>query len=128
MIAALVIGGVLLLAMTGVSWYGWITLPADARVPIHFGVGYNNFVSKRIGLIMHPAAGVLVYVIFALATHHPSKSSLPSSARLSCASCWPSRSARSRWPGPSLGRSDKAERTRVRGQGRFLAHGPGWSA
>ena len=75
MIAALVIGGVLLLAMIGVSWYGWITLPADARVPIHFGVGYNNFVSKRIGLIMHPAAGVLVYVIFALATHHSSKSS-----------------------------------------------------
>jgi hypothetical protein len=75
MIATLVIGGLLLLAMIGVSWYGWITLPADARVPIHFGVGYNNFVSKRIGLIMHPAAGVLVYVIFALATHHSSKSS-----------------------------------------------------
>lgn len=74
MIAALVIGGVLLLAMIGVSWYGWITLPADARVPIHFGVGYNNFVSKRLGLIMHPAAGVLVYVISALATHHSSKS------------------------------------------------------
>jgi hypothetical protein len=28
MIATLVIGGVLLLAMIGVSWYGWITLPA----------------------------------------------------------------------------------------------------
>ena len=75
MIAALVIGGVLLLAMIGVSWYGWITLPADARVPIHFAVGYNNFVSKRLGLIMHPAAGLLVYVISALATHHSSKSS-----------------------------------------------------
>jgi hypothetical protein len=37
-------------------------------VPIHFGAGYNNFVSKRLGLIMHPAAGVLVYVISALAT------------------------------------------------------------
>jgi hypothetical protein len=57
MIAALVIGGVLLLAMIGVAWYGWITLPADALVPIHFGPGYNNFVSKRLGLIMHPVAG-----------------------------------------------------------------------
>ncbi len=75
MIAALVIGGVLLLAMFGVSWYGWVTLPADALVPIHFGVNYNNFVSKRFGLIMHPAAGVLVYVITAVATHHSSKSS-----------------------------------------------------
>ena len=75
MIAALVIGGVLLLAMIGVAWYGWVTLPADAQVPIHFGTGYNNFVSKRFGLIMHPAAGLLVYVISALATHHSSKSS-----------------------------------------------------
>jgi len=76
MIAALVIGGVLLLAMFGVSAYGWVTLPADARVPIHFGPGaYNNFVSKRFGLIMHPAAGVVVYVITAVATHHPHKSS-----------------------------------------------------
>jgi hypothetical protein len=54
MIAVLVIGGVLLLAMIGVSCYGWVTLPADAQVPIHFGTGYNNFVSKRLGLIMHP--------------------------------------------------------------------------
>ena len=75
MIAALVIGGVLLLAMIGVAWYGWVTLPADAQVPIHFGTGYNNFVSKRFGLIVHPAAGLLVYVISALATHHSSKSS-----------------------------------------------------
>ena len=75
MIAVLVIGGVLLLAMIGVSWYGWITLPADALVPIHFGASYNNFVSKRLGLIVHPAAGVLVYVISALAPHHSSKSS-----------------------------------------------------
>jgi hypothetical protein len=77
MIALLVIGGVLLLAMFGVSWYGWITLPADALVPIHFGANYNNFVSKRTGLIMHPAAGVLVYVLLTLATHHHSSKSSP---------------------------------------------------
>jgi hypothetical protein len=74
MTAVLVIGAVILLAMFGVSWYGWVTLPADARVPIHFGVGYNNFVPKRLGLIIHPAAGVLIYVIFAVANHHAGKS------------------------------------------------------
>jgi len=66
MIALLVIGGVLLLAMFGVACYAWITLPADARVPVHFGAGYNNFVSKRVGLITHAAAGVLVYVLLAV--------------------------------------------------------------
>ncbi len=68
MIAALGIGGVILLAMIGVSRYGWVTLPADAQVPIHFGAGYNNFVSKRVGLVVHPAAGVLVYVLSAVTT------------------------------------------------------------
>ena len=75
MIAVLVIGGVVLLAMIGVSWYGWVTLPADARVPIHFGVGYNNFVSKGLGLVMHPAAGAVVYVISIVTTHNPAKAS-----------------------------------------------------
>ncbi len=74
MTAAIVTGGVLLLAMIGVSWYGWVTLPADALVPVHFGASYNNFVSKRLGLIIHPAAGVLLFVISALTTHHSSKS------------------------------------------------------
>jgi hypothetical protein len=70
MIAALAAGGVILLAMFGVSWYGWVTLPADARVPVHFGIGYNNFVPKRVGLIVHSAAGVLVYILTIVATHH----------------------------------------------------------
>jgi hypothetical protein len=73
MIAVLVIGGVVLLAMIGVSWYGWVTLPADARVPIHFGAGYNNFVPKTFGLIMHPVAGVVVFVISIVTTHNPAK-------------------------------------------------------
>ncbi len=73
MIAVLVIGGVVLLAMIGVSWYGWVTLPADARVPVHFGAGYNNFVPKRLGLIVHPAVGALVYVITGVVTHHSAK-------------------------------------------------------
>lgn len=62
---ALVFGGVILLAMIGVSWYGWISLPGNARVPIHFGTTYNSFVRKGLGLVVHPAAGALVYVIFA---------------------------------------------------------------
>jgi hypothetical protein len=104
MIASLVIGGVILLAMIGVSCYGWVTLPANARVPIHFGAGYNNFVPKGLGLVMHPAAGVVTYVISAATTatrlkrHRPS-TSFPSS----CASCCSSRSARSRWPAADPG-------------------------
>ncbi len=69
MTAALVIGGVVLLAMICVSWYGAVTLPGDARVPIHFGVSYNNFVSKRAGLVMHPAAGAVVYLLLAFVSH-----------------------------------------------------------
>lgn len=69
MTAALAIGAVILLAMICVSWWGWVTLPADARIPIHFGVGYNNFVPKRFGLIMHPAVGALIYVIFTVVSH-----------------------------------------------------------
>jgi hypothetical protein len=75
MIASLVIGGVVLLAMIGVSCYGWVTLPADARVPVHFGAGYNNFVPKGLGLVMHPVAGVVVYVISIATTHNPAKAS-----------------------------------------------------
>jgi hypothetical protein len=69
MTAVLAIGAVILLAMICVSWYGWVTLPADARVPIHFGVGYNNFVPKRVGLVMHPAIAAGLYVIFTVVSH-----------------------------------------------------------
>jgi hypothetical protein len=87
MIAVLVIGGVLLLAMIGVSWYGWVTLPADALVPIHFGASHNNFVSKRLGLIVHPARACwsISSSPWRPATR-PSRR-LPSSSRSSCASC-----------------------------------------
>ena len=74
-IASLVIGGVVLLAMIGVSCYGWVTLPADARVPIHFGAGYNNFVPKVVGLLLHPVAGVVIFVISVATTHNPAKAS-----------------------------------------------------
>jgi 4-amino-4-deoxy-L-arabinose transferase-like glycosyltransferase len=66
---AVLIGGVVLLAMICVSWYGAVTLPSNARVPIHFGVSYNNFVSKRLGLIVHPAVGALLFLISAFVGH-----------------------------------------------------------
>jgi hypothetical protein len=63
MVVELAIGAAFLAAMLCVS-YGWVTLPADAQVPIHFGPGaYNNYVSKPTGLIMHPVAGVVVFII-----------------------------------------------------------------
>jgi hypothetical protein len=60
MTAALAVGGAIWVAMVCVSGYGWVTLPSDARVPVHFGVTYNNFVPKPAGLIMHPVAGAVV--------------------------------------------------------------------
>jgi hypothetical protein len=64
MMPELIAGAALLAVQLCVSWYGWVTLPADARVPIHFGpAAYNNFVSKKAGLLMHPAGGVLLFVI-----------------------------------------------------------------
>ena len=56
--AAIVIGVLLLLAMVGISVYGAITLPSDARIPLHYGIGsYGNFASKTVGLIMWPVGG-----------------------------------------------------------------------
>jgi hypothetical protein len=77
MTVALVIGAVLLAAIVFMSWYGWTTLPGDARVPIHFGVGYNNFVSKRIGLLMYPGGGLVIYVIMAVVIHSDSVNGTP---------------------------------------------------
>ncbi|HEY7324831.1 MAG TPA: hypothetical protein VH520_08385 [Streptosporangiaceae bacterium] len=77
MIAVLVASGVIWLAMVGTSGYGWLTLPPASLVPVHFGLGaYNNFVPKRIGLLIHPSIGALVYVIIVVAnsahaTHGP---------------------------------------------------------
>ena len=69
MTAALVVGGAVLLAMICISCYGAVTLPSDARVPIHFGVSYNNFVPKRAGLVMHPAAGAVVFLLLFFVRH-----------------------------------------------------------
>jgi hypothetical protein len=63
---SLVVCGLLVLAMVGVSAYGARSLPPGARIPIHYGLGtYNNFAPKAIGLVMWPAGGAVAYGIFA---------------------------------------------------------------
>jgi hypothetical protein len=63
-VAALAVGGVLLAAMIAASGYAAVTLPAQARIPLHFG-SYDHvlLVAKRAGLVLWPAAGALLYGI-----------------------------------------------------------------
>jgi|ERR1700691_2409727 hypothetical protein len=66
----LIIGGVLLLAIIGVSLYGAVTLPPGAQVPIHFGpAGYNRWLSKKVGLASWPTLAAVVYVIVVATAH-----------------------------------------------------------
>ncbi len=60
MTAALAAGGTLLAVMIAISGYGAVTLPATARVPLHWGGGWGSYVGKPAGLIVWPAAGALV--------------------------------------------------------------------
>jgi hypothetical protein len=73
----LTVGGLLVLAMIAVSVRGWLTLPSDARVPIHHGFrGYGNYLSKTAGLVTWPAAGIVIYGLYigvfaeGLSTHY----------------------------------------------------------
>lgn len=61
MTAALAAGGTLLAVMICISWYGAVSLPSAARVPVHWGFGWGSYVSKRSGLIIWPAAGALIF-------------------------------------------------------------------
>jgi hypothetical protein len=62
MVASLVIGAVLVLAMIAASGRAAVTLAADARIPIHIGSPEHCcLVSKRAGLITWPAVGVVLY-------------------------------------------------------------------
>jgi uncharacterized membrane protein len=72
--ASIAIGAVLVLVMVGISAYGAVTLPSDARIPIHYGIGsYNNFVSKTVGLIIWPVGGAVIYGIFVAVSEHAIK-------------------------------------------------------
>lgn len=62
MLASLIIGGVLLLAIVAASGWGAVVLPAGARIAVHYGSENHQFlVSKRAGLLIWPVLGVLLY-------------------------------------------------------------------
>ena len=64
MVAALAVGGVLLAVMIAASGYAAVILPADARIPLHFGSHDHLLrVSRRTGLVSWPAAGAVLYGI-----------------------------------------------------------------
>jgi hypothetical protein len=57
-------GGIVLLAMVGISVYAWVTLPPGAQVPLHFGIGgYRNWQPKTIALITYPVIGAVVFAV-----------------------------------------------------------------
>jgi hypothetical protein len=63
-VAGLAIGGLLVLAIIGVSAWAWRRLPPDVRIPVHRGLsGYNNYQSKTAGLVTWPAGAAIVYGI-----------------------------------------------------------------
>ena len=66
MIAALVIGGVLLLGMVAVAGYAIRTLPAGASVPLHAGAPeYSVWLAKRAGLAAWLGIGAAAFAVFA---------------------------------------------------------------
>ena len=74
-LATLIIDTVLLLAMIGTSVYGAVTLPPDARLPLHLGpAGYTNWQPRNVALVAWPAIGTVIYVILIVAAerHHGS--------------------------------------------------------
>jgi len=61
-VASLVVGGVFLLAMIAASVWAAVTLPASARIALHFGsVEHCYLVPKRAGLVIWPAAGAVAF-------------------------------------------------------------------
>ena len=69
-IATLIIDTVLLIGIIGVSVRGALTLPADARLPLHFGpAGYTNWQPKNFALLLWPVLAVAVLVAL-MATSH----------------------------------------------------------
>ncbi len=59
--ASLIVGGVLLLAMIVASGWAAVTLPAEARIPVHVGsVEHRYLASKRAGLVIWPAVGAIL--------------------------------------------------------------------
>jgi hypothetical protein len=67
--ASLTAGGVLLLAMIAASARGAVRLAADARIPVHYGsVEHCLYVSKRVGLVIWPGAGAVLFGVLSAIT------------------------------------------------------------
>jgi hypothetical protein len=69
LVAALVIGGVLLLGMAAAAGYAIRTLPAGVGVPLHAGAPEHSvWLSKRAGLAAWLGIGVAAFAVFAALT------------------------------------------------------------
>jgi uncharacterized membrane protein len=57
-----------LVAMLAASAWAWIQLPADAEIPIHWGIDgqVDGYASKAVGLLVVPVVAVIVTAIFAV--------------------------------------------------------------
>jgi hypothetical protein len=76
-IDTLVVGVLVLLAMVGISVYGWRKLPPDARVPVHRGPGgWGNWQPKARALITYPVGGAVVFAVVLTATSSAKSSAL----------------------------------------------------
>jgi hypothetical protein len=126
MAVSLVVCGLLVGCMIGISLYGARTLPADARIPLHYGFrAYNNFASKTIGLIMWPAVGVVIFAINAaieagaVKPNHGSPSASQYILPLVLVVVAPRRSApsRRRWAHPGISCAEPGQR----GSGNWLS-------
>ncbi len=64
----IIYSGVVVGLMLALSAWAWTQLPADASVPIHWGVDgkANGFASKPIGLLLLPAMTLGITALFAL--------------------------------------------------------------
>jgi hypothetical protein len=79
-VVLLVISGLLVGAKIGISCYGAVTPPSDARVPLHYGFGsYNNVASKTVGLIMWPVGGAVIFGLLTAVSVHLIKPNHPGS-------------------------------------------------
>lgn len=80
----LMVSFMLILAMVAISAYGWVRLPAEAELPIHWGIDGrpDAFASKPIALLGGPGLALLLTVLFAvLPAIEPRRLHLERSAR-----------------------------------------------
>jgi hypothetical protein len=67
---SVVIGGVLVPAMICIAGYGAVTLPREARIPLHWGPrSYNTWAPKPVGLVLWPAAGLAIWILLFVSRH-----------------------------------------------------------